>query len=79
MLVVTDPQGRTWLVLRSIYGTHSFRIGGKNDVERICLPESAQMAFMGNTDVHVARGCNRTAELTDPRLAAVLQYTDDAN
>ena len=79
MLVVTDPQGRSWLVLRSIYGTHSFRIGGKNDMERCCLPESAQMAFMRSTDVPTARGYNRTAALIDPRLAAVLHYTDDAN
>ncbi len=79
MLVVTDPRRRTWLEMRIEYGTHSFRIGGKNDMERIDLSESAQMNFMRSTDVQTARGYNRMIALLGPRIAAVLRYTDDAN
>ncbi len=79
MLVVTDPRRRTWLEMRIEYGTHSFRIGGKNDMERLDLSESAQMNFMRSTDVQTARGYNRMLALLDPRIAAVLRYTDDAN
>ena len=79
MLVVTDPRRRTWIEVRIVYGTHSFRIGGKNDMERIDLSESAQMNFMRSTDVQTARGYNRMIALLGPRIAAVLRYTDDAN
>ena len=79
MLVVTDPRRRTWLEMRIEYGTHSFRIGGKNGMERLNLSESTQMNFMRSTDVQTARGYNRMIALLDPRIAAVLRYTDDAN
>ena len=79
VLHATDPERRSWAQLKLDYGSHSFRIGGKNDMERINIPEPIQLESMRSTDLTVARGYNRQEALMDPRVEAVLHYTAEDN
>ena len=79
VLHATDPEGRSWAQLKLDFGSHSFRIGGKNDMERVDIKETIQLETMRSTDLKVARGYNRQGALLDPRVEAVLHYTAEAN
>ena len=79
VLHATDPSGRSWVELKLEFGSQSFRIGGKNDMERANVQESIQLETMRSTDKVVARGYNRQKALLDPRVAAVLHYTAEGN
>ena len=75
----TDPEQRSWVELKYEFGSHSFRIGGKNDMERANVQEVIQLETMWSTNKVVARGYNRQEALLDPRVEAVLHYTADEN